>query len=770
VFVETLVEEANNPYDVHPRLWRWRPRVDGPNFARFLEASGLPDDAKDQLRAFTPKLLGQSSPPTGDGRSTGLVIGKVQSGKTNSFLALSALASDNGYRLVILLSGTKNILKSQTYRQVVTKLSRGDRSWKVFNFEPGANDVDFESTLQIALSSVVSRTLVVTILKRTRAGGGRPEGGIDRLAALLEQSESRNRLQKQPVLIIDDEADEASLDNSANARRNGRQAQPTPTYEAIIRLTRLFDRHAFIQYTATPQANLLVELTKELSPDYCELLPPGAGYCGAEELFPPDETYWVEIPQTDVAAVAQRSDGPPDSLKDAIRFFCVGSALEELVGDGSVKTRSMLVHPQRLTPSHDLAQRWVQNVVNRLRRSAEDALTDPDGYSAQEFHEEVARTLRVLEETVRGDAVMPRELLTILLQRLQDTQIRVINSQNVAEDIDWEDTSSWIFVGGDVLQRGFAFQGLTTTWMARGPGTGQIDVLMQRGRFFGYRRDYLPYCRIWLPRDLYEDHYALFARHEAALWRSVQAHIGKGKPMTEWSRVFWIDPGLSLCRRTSQWFRTRPVAEWLSQSTLPTPEEAGEAARNAELVQGLRDSVQTWQTGWTPRDNDATRTHRFAELPLTQLADFINSYRFFEVADEVQHAVIQDVIASQLEDDPAANGVVVDMRPRRNPTRRVRDGAVPQLFQGRGKQQDPNAAAYYPGDREFRAGGAGLPGLSDNYLTIQLHEPNLVRVEESPGGDRNHVSLIGPDGYLREGCPLLAAWLPDHLRSYRRQT
>ncbi|MEU7475451.1 Z1 domain-containing protein [Lentzea sp. NPDC042327] len=760
--METLVEESNNPYGVHAALWRWNPRIDGSNFARFLEASGLPDDAKEQLRSFTPRVLGQCSPPQEDGRSTGLVIGKVQSGKTNSFLALSALASDNGYRLIILLSGTKNILKSQTYRQVVSKLSRGDRSWKVFNFEPGANDLDFDATLQTALSPVVPRTLVVTILKRTRAGAGSSaEEGIHRLVALLKNSTQAEELRRQPVLIIDDEADEASLDNSAHARRNGRLAGPTTTNTAINRLTDLFDRHAFIQYTATPQANLLVELTENLSPDFCELLPPGAGYCGAEEFFPPDKTtYWVEIPPDDVAAVDQQSDQPPVSLKDAIRFFFVGSALEELTDGGNPKTRSMLVHPHRLTPSHELAQRWVQNIVTWLRRSAEHALLKPKSYLAEEFYEQVTATLGVLDETVSTTQVVLHDLTSKLLQRLHDTEIRVINSRKAAEDIGWEDTSSWIFVGGDVLQRGFAFQGLTTTWMSRGPGTGQVDVLMQRGRFFGYRRDYLPYCRIWLPRGLYEDHYALFARHETTLWRSVRNHIAKGLPMTAWSRMFWLDPGLSLCRRTSQWFRMRPVAEWLSQTTLPCADEADEAARNAALVQDLRDSVQTWQMGWTPPNGEPARKHRFAEVPLKQLADFISSYRFFG-GDEVDHAVIEDLIAHLRDEEPDAVGIVVDMRPERRARRSTRNGRVSQIFQGRGNDRDPASLRFYPGDREFRAGGEGIPQHSDDLLTIQLHDMDLTA---------DGVSLTGPGGYLHRGCPMLTAWLPEDMRSYRRQT
>lgn len=758
--METLVENANNPYDVHPGLWQWNPKVDGPSFRSFLESSGLPETAKEQLRHFTPRVLGQGSPPDQDGFSTGLVIGKVQSGKTNSFLALSALASDNEFRLIILLSGTKNILKGQTYRQVVNKLSRRDRRWRVLDFEPGSNEADFERVLRSSLSAIQPRTLVVTILKRTSATGPN-SGGIDRLADLLERSDLRDQMRRQPVLIVDDEADEASLDNSAGRRRAGRPAPSTPTHRSILRLKQLFDRHTFIQYTATPQANLLAELSHQLSPDFCELLPPGDGYCGARELFPAEETYWTEIPQNDVDAVLQRSDEPPDSLIEAMRFFYVGCALEELSVDGSAKTRSMLVHPERQVRTHRLAETWVQRVHSLMLRLAEEALKDPDSVLAQDLYADIAESLRLLDRTVSTASVSPQELLPRIHERLVDTNIRLINSQNQpTEEVAWDDMPCWIFVGGDVLQRGFAFQGLTTTWMARAPGTGQIDVLMQRGRFFGYRRDYLQYCRVWLPRVLHDDFYARFADHETALWRSVKAHIDRGRPMVEWSRAFWVDPAHRLCRRTSQWFRMRPVTEWLIQSTVPAPARSDEAATNADLVAKLRASIPNWKAGWTPPAGEPVRSHRYALVPLARLAQLVDNYRFFG-DDVVDHTVIQDVIAVQLEQDPSGCGVVVDMRPAGATMRAVRDGKLVKLLQGRSKVLDPASASFYPGDGEFRAGGDGLPALNPGLVTIQLHEPAL---EE---GDTVHTA---PSGYLSRGCPIIAAWLPQDHRSYRRQS
>jgi hypothetical protein len=761
--MQTLIEDANNPYGVHASLWRWNPRTDGADFARFLDASGLPISAQDQLRSFTPRVLGQGAPPTEDGVSTGLVIGKVQSGKTNSFLALSALASDNGYRIIILLSGTKNILKSQTYRQVVNKLSRGARGWRAFNFEPAVDEADFETTLRIALSAISPKTLVIPILKRTRADVASSEG-IDRLATLLERSALRDQLRRQPVLIVDDEADEASLDNSANARRAGRARRSTPTFEAIRRLRGLFDRHVFIQYTATPQANLLAELSDQLSPDFCELLRPGDGYCGAEEFFPPEPRYWREIPPDDVAAIANRSDTPPASLVAACRLFYVGCAVEDALNpDAGEQTRSMLVHPERQMPSHRLAQAWVQALRNRYLSVVEAAIGDPEGLLAGELYTEIDESLRELSRTVSVEGIRPGDLLFRLYERLQDTQIRLINSQSqLTEDVDWDDTLCWIFVGGDVLQRGFAFQGLTITWLARAPGTGQVDVLMQRGRFFGYRRAYLGFCRVWLPEVLHDDYYALFADHEKALWRSLERHLSDGLPMTSWSRVFWLDPNLRLCRRTSQWFRLRDQPEWSSQLSVPPREDGAAiraAARNKQLLDTLRDGTSDWRTGWVPPNGELARSHRYTLIRVEDLEKLAEQYTFFG-PDIVDHAVFQDALATLKENDADAVGVLVDMRSGSGTRRSVSGGRMSQLMQGQSKVDDPSHPSYYPGDREFRAGGEGLPDLGE-FITIQIHEPALISSGEV-------ITTTG--GYLESGCPLLTVWLPPDVRMYRRQT
>ena len=773
--LETLVADANNSYGVHPDLWRWDPDVSGHSFTRFLDKSKLPDSAKEGLRAFTPRVLGQSVRPTENGRATGLVIGKVQSGKTNSFLALSALASDNGFRVVILLSGTKNVLKNQTHRQAVNELSRGVRGWKMLDFDPSVSEATLSQRLRLALSSIESRTLVITLLKRTRAGQtGTDSQGIDRLASLISESDYAADLRRTPVIIVDDEADEAGLDNSANARRAGRVARPSATSLAIGRLRDLFDRHFFVQYTATPQANLLVELSSQLSPDFCELLDPGEGYCGAQEFFPPEEDHYVEIPQADVLAVGTGSNAPPATLVDAIRYFFVASAVEDFRAEDeqTPQVRSMLVHPERTVASHRTALKWVTRIRQQFLDALDDAAANPNGPSARGLTGLIQKQLDELARTCETGDLNPADLLGHLHSRVEDCEVKLVNSEaQLGEALDWDEWASWIFVGGDVLSRGFAMNGLTTTWMPRSAGGGQIDVLLQRGRFFGYRRDFFEYCRVFLPRDVLDDYYALFADHERSLWASLREHLDRGKGLADWSRVFWMDsssPGLRLCRRSTQWFRLRQQEPWAQQLWYPRADAAADvvaASHNAGILDAFTQQLD-WQPAHRPAGSREIQHHDGATVPLADLAAALEEYRFFD-DNTADLAVIRDAVWVLLEANPRATATVARMRPNASSVRgqssaRGALNRIASLQAGRSGRWIPTDPRFYPGDSAYRAGRLNLPGVENETLTLQIHRPALR--------DQNGAVLTDASGYLRGGCPLLSVHLPEAVLHYRRET
>ena len=301
---------------IRPEL-RWTPHAGEQTLA--FRARKLVEIADPQildnviLEAQT--ILGRCVPPTDErGADTGLVVGYVQSGKTLSFTTVAALARDNGYRLVILLAGVATNLKSQSERRLLRDLGieDGERAWAHFP-NPNTQKEDIRN-IRIALDSwrnarvpaARRRTVIVTVLKHHKR--------LRDLVDVLSQLD----LAGAPALVIDDEADQASLNAKAAFNRRNRAQQKTPTYDWITQLKAALPHHTLLQYTATPQANLLIHLADVLSPSFGEVVSPGDGYVGGREFFSRPRQLVSIIPIADIPSTTNVLRAPPRSLQSAI--------------------------------------------------------------------------------------------------------------------------------------------------------------------------------------------------------------------------------------------------------------------------------------------------------------------------------------------------------------------------------------------------------------------------------------------------------------------
>lgn len=248
----------------------WEPET-GDRTRAFADArskGSRPIDMKHVL-VEAKAILGHCVPPSQQsGQAVVLVVGYVQSGKTLSFTALSSLAGDNGYGAVILLAGTTTNLKGQSEVRLRKDLGLEElqRNWKLFD-NPEENSSSFaaiQSTLKAwkrhrAGGALQEKpALVLTVLKHA----GRIQNAARALAAL--------DFSGVPVLIIDDESDQATPNTQARRNRLDGVANESPTYAAVSALRAALPHHSFVQYTATPQANLLLATADRLNPDYAK--------------------------------------------------------------------------------------------------------------------------------------------------------------------------------------------------------------------------------------------------------------------------------------------------------------------------------------------------------------------------------------------------------------------------------------------------------------------------------------------------------------------
>lgn len=546
---------------------RWQPVV-GPETMRLLERAPLDDEGEKVVRTESVKLLARCSSPTEPGVRTGLAVGYVQSGKTLSFTTVTALARDNGFPLVILLAGTKINLLEQTAQRLSSDLeverSGGLSPWVLLQNPTGkaaAEVADNVRSMQDASKpEKFRRATIITVMKH-------PKRLNDVRDLLTKVAAAGIDVATTPVLLIDDEADQAGL----NAAVQDSEKDATATYQSIVDLRQVLPRHTYLMYTATPQANLLVNLADVLSPDFVSVLTPGKGYTGGRYFFEDHKSAFVRrLTANQVTEALNAKDEPPASLELALASYYLAVTQR---GDGPV---SMLVHPSHTQDLQGTYGQFVQALSTQWR-----TLLVTPGPDRDELVEESLRP--AYDDLVKHGADMREldELLNELPHWIDATQIRVVNSQAEAnQQIKWNAYPSWILIGGNKLDRGFTVEGLTTTYMPRKIGAGQVDTVQQRARFFGYKQAYAPLCRAWLNGDTAGvfEHYV---EHERLLRDELVKADDEGMNLRQWKRKMLLDPSFKPTRRAVidiDYFHDRIRGDsWMSISKVPASTSRGGA-------------------------------------------------------------------------------------------------------------------------------------------------------------------------------------------------
>ena len=742
-----------------PPGWRWRPQVVEDGEAQSLlqrQADiGLPESARDEIMQSGLEIIARCVSPNEaeDSQETGLVVGYVQSGKTLSFTTVAALACDNRFPLIIVLSGTKRNLYSQTVKRLRRDLDLEHPAGPWVIFEAQTQNPDLPQHLryllgkwdQPELPGFPRQTALITVLKTRQR--------LDGLVDALGQLDLRGR----PCLIIDDEADQHGLNNRV------RQNDTSPTYGALLSLRDALPRHTYVQYTATPQALLLIRVLDSLSPRFGWTLSAGAGYCGGQSFFEVGELVST-IPDGDLQAIDDEGDGgPPDSLLEALRLFYVGVAVQAYHRGRNEPTqqhRSMLVHPSMLQMDHLRFKRWVEGTTAswiELLELASGSLDRDDLVSV--FHtayDELANSAETYRQQNDDHETVPafEEVLMYLPQSMRSTRTWEVNSRVLEEwtQDNWNSAPSHILVGGENLGRGFTVNGLTTTYMPRGRGSGVADTIQQRGRFFGYKRDYLGLCRVFLDGDVRSD-YENYIDHEDHVMQELSQLTQSGSSMSEWRRQMLLAQSLLPTRRSviPDIYRHLQVSEWTQQSQPWTQEGDARVVLNWEVIEAFLDGLVFQED---PGSNQRTVDQRNAlteHVPLMSVLEDLLVRMWFSWRDAPNFSATELAIQWHLKSHPGAAAVVYRMAAQRSPLagggrRRRRiddDGKIANLFQGAAPVQPVTLrGSVYPGDQRIHA---------VQTVTVQIHDLDLTDSGQPPNLLKGHV-------------PAVAIWVPNSMR------
>jgi hypothetical protein len=709
----------------------WSPAL-GDELSRLATAKLQSTDAREELIASAAAILRRCVPPnSASGRLTGLIVGRVQSGKTLSFTAVAAAANDNLYRVILVIAGTKKILADQTKARLIHDLeveTSPSRPWRSYHNPNSSHLSSIRNVLGVWDSHAAPRAMKKTVLITVHKNPAR-------LRALTQLLQGLEPSSLGTVLIIDDEADQAGLNTAV---RDGRQS---PTYRAILDLREALPSQTYLQYTATPQGNLLISLLDLLSPDFAHVLQPGAGYVGGDLLFTDGSTALRQIPTSDIPNPDDPDATPPGSLFRSMLLYFVGLADWMAKDLPAPVNRSMMVHPSQLRNAHAIYERWVRSRIHEwIRILSDHANPDrPDVIAeCQAAYDDLGGTIT----TIAGfDQIVQRLPLA-----MQMTEVRVVNSDS-SIDIPWQQNHAWLLIGGANLDRGFTVEGLTVTFMPRGPGVGNADTIQQRGRFFGYKAAYLGSCRVFLEPDVAEA-FIKYVRHEHSIHQWLTKTVGQGVPLPELPRRFLIDPMLKPTRAailTDDVVRIADRAEWFRQySVMESLDECFQNGREFERF--VRDSGIQFVDDPPPSPPDRRSPHQkhkiASGLSAQALYDSLLTRLKIPGAEDNERWLAQlFLIENWLESHPNATAAAVRMRPGPGVQtgRAVIDQRLDNPFQG---AHPDKRGEIYPGDQ----------AIHTDDVTLQLHVIDL------------YDGLVADGKLIRASVPVVTLWLREELR------
>jgi hypothetical protein len=519
----------------------------------------------------------------------GLVLGFVQSGKTANYTAVIAKAADAGYRLVIVLSGMDKGLRRQTNgrlkrelvgypedRPTAVRMPPMGLQWHEFtrdelegDFQPGyANHAALQGTQPVLL-----------VVKKNGAV-------LRRLLAWLNDAPSEVR-RTLPMLVIDDEADQASVDTRGSYQQepdpdNPDYEPPSPINGLIRELLQKFEKRAYIAYTATPFANILIphdtndpSVGNDLYPkDFIIDLPKPIGYFGAEEFFGRMDSHTEgdiggldvvrEVPDTDIMLLFQAQF--PEALKEALVDFILAGAARAQRGNADAPA-TMLIHTSHgildQTNLRILVGVYFAELRDEWRYQRSLGIRDRFAARWESEFRPITRQ-RYLDRDVAFDQIEPH-----IGSFMEAIQVREINSE-AGEVLDYEREPSLkaIAIGGNKLSRGLTLEGLLVSFFVR--RTVMYDTLMQMGRWFGFRGGYDDLTRIYTTDELEGWFYDL-ANVEYRLREDIGRYEAEGLTPYQVGMRIWQHPTMEVTNRAKRRFASSTtIAQSYSQSLQQT--------------------------------------------------------------------------------------------------------------------------------------------------------------------------------------------------------
>ena len=636
-------------------------------YKKHLKNSGFNDKSISEIETATLQILGRLTKDMADGKPVkGMVVGHVQSGKTANMAALMAMAADWGWNMFIVLSGTIENLRKQTQNRLFKDLHRdGNILWT------GLEHLSLNSTLGQRVQDLnftdIHRRYFTVCLKN-----------LKRLENLIKwMQDDFNKLSQMRVIVIDDESDQGGINTAKKA------SDRSKINKLIVNLVEGKNHKGgdisarpmamnYIGYTATPYANFLNEsLPESLYPrNFIRTLQPSDEYFGPKQIFGVEGT--EESDGLDILRAVEEEDLEhmkllqkgkvhelPAAAVDSLAWFlCAASAMRL---NGHKKPISMLVHTSQLQQHHQ----HVAEAIGKWLRAARDNGTLLS-YCEEVWERETSRfslhsfitqfesyplpvnDYPAFSEIKAGINHLVSEISHIPMNEdnnldyhegihlcIDNCSNNGVNEENMVVRLAYPDPASsnypetapaFIVVGGSTLSRGLTIEGLVSSFFLR--ASIQADSLMQMGRWFGYRRGYELYPRIWMSSATTEK-FRFLAELEHELRDDLKRYMVAGEDPAQYGPRIKNSPKATWLRITAPNKMKNVTAAEMDFSgtnvqTVVFSEDKGILKRNIEVTDQFLKSLGEG----TPSRTRESIIWRNIPFDIIKAGLFINQYKF----------------------------------------------------------------------------------------------------------------------------------------------
>ena len=644
--------------------------------------AGFNSDVVNALDASTDEMMDLLGNPQSDApfQRRGLVIGDVQSGKTSNYIALINKAADAGYRVIILLSGTIEKLRCQTQGRVDEGFvgldstafirDRNNVLVGVGSIDPSMNgwavtstSSDFNTGTANRISGQLAnlRVPIVFVLKKNKSV-------LERLESWLRLYNA-NPVTRQidlPMLMIDDEADNASVNTKDND-------DPTAINKNIRKILKLFSKASYVGFTATPYANIFIDpdstqemLDDDLFPrDFIYALEAPTNYIGASRIFPKDGKFHYMIKDNSdcegYVPIKHKKDFVPGaipySLSQAVASFLLANAIRDLRGQKK-KHRTMMINisiyidvQKRIAEQLDSYVREMQREIRNYYMTGKNALQ----YST------FALLKDVFDTHYSNVEFSWDEIQCALHEAVAPIVVRYVNGGNASKNLnydecdekDGQDGLRIIAVGGYSLSRGLTLEGLCCSYFYR--NTKMYDTLMQMGRWFGYRPKYEDTCQVWINPEAVE-WYSYIAEASEELKNEVRRMQHEKRTPKDFGLCVRSDIAALLvtARNKMKTAQDYTMTISLSGNIVETPfihVDEPTLNDNLRLTQRLFDDIE--ESGILPTKGDsrmAIPQAQYLGVPKSFVIDYLRAFKEHSANTHFHTKEIVDMILSSTDD------------------------------------------------------------------------------------------------------------------------